>query len=844
MRIPKSFSRFLTSNPLGTTLRLRQVLAVLAAGLACVGAASSASDPDTSRGTGLGASHVVIDATNPDSVYVPSTLYGVYRSHDGGVTWRLSTDGVGASDFYALAVHPTDSRVLFVGAAGGGLYRSDDSGATWTPTNRGLADTSVYDILFDRRDPRIMYVLTLREVYTSADGGASWRPVFREHAALADRSFHRRLVVVPGARPTFLVATGERGYRRAEGDDAWRPLIADAVSLKVTAFAFHEATGTLYAAAAFAEGLYRSADGGATWMTVGTGLSRAWSHRLIVDPGDARVLYLATKNAGVMKSADGGATWTGINAGLTEQDVKGLAIHPRDSKRLYAATYGRGIFTSDDGGARWVHRPVPEFPTWEHLYASLARSVQARGRPPDPPDAFRKCQECHGWTDPLLNGPTKQTFWRVFPSHRDWHDTMGRMRGPARLTPADEAAILAYLNTYYGPEPAPPFAQARVLELPMFRDKACRPTNLAAADLNGDGRTDLAVSGFCNRFAVLFADPETPGGFLPPREIQVPTSAIGLAVIPRTNGLPLIVVSNCANPDAIDRQPLLHVVSMDRLEVVETLPSGGKAPDDIAVADFNGDGRLDLAVGHWKGGVLSVLLGTERDGAFRVPEPSSPQRVVIGDEHWQVVARDLDRDNDIDVAFPVWTNGTEGDRARTAHLVVLRGDGRGGFQAEPLARVPLDREARSLTVADFDGDGAPDIAVANPGSGVREDGTIVVAAGGASFAPRNAGEPRLELLAPQGIASADFDRDGSPDVVVASRPVNGPGRVTVLYNDGGGRFARARAQELSFGAKARVSALGFQPILATDVNGDGAPDLVVANNEGNTVSIFYNGSAP
>jgi hypothetical protein len=155
----------------------------------------------------------------------------------------------------------------------------------------------------------------LREVYTCADGGARWRPVFREHAALTDRSFHRRLVVVPGAWPTFLVATGERGYRRAPGDDAWRPLIADAASLKVTAFAFHEATGMLYAAAAFAEGLHRSADGGATWTTVGTGLSRVWVHRLIVDPGDARVLYLATKNAGVMKSVDGGRRGRGSTPG-------------------------------------------------------------------------------------------------------------------------------------------------------------------------------------------------------------------------------------------------------------------------------------------------------------------------------------------------------------------------------------------------------------------------------------------------------------------------------------------------------------------------------------------------
>jgi hypothetical protein len=446
---------------------------------------------------------------------------------------------------------------------------------------------------------------------------------------------------------------------------------------------------------------------------------------------------------------------------------------------------------------------------------------------------------CHGWTDPLLNGPTKQTFWRVFPSHRDWHDTMGRMRGPARLTPADETTILAYLNTYYGPDPASPFTQARVLELPIFQEKACRPTNLAAADLNGDGRTDLAVSGFCNRFAVLFADPETPGISLRGRF----GADVGdrIAIVTRADGLPLVVVSNCANPDAIDRQPLLHVVSMDRLEVVETLPSGGKAPDDIAVADFNGDGRLDLAVGHWKGGVLSVLLGTERDGVFRVPEPSSPQRVVIGDEHWQVVARDLDRDNNIDVAFPVWTNGTGGDRARTAHLVVLRGDGRGGLQAEPLARVPLDREARSLTVADFDGDGAPDIAVANRGrASARTARSWWLPAG--SFAPRNAGEPAGSAGAPghrqRGFRSRRQRMWSSQPAGERTRARDGAATMTAAEV-----CARARAGTVVRGQGARLRArLPADP--ATDVNGEQAPDLVVANNEGIPYRYFTTGRRP
>lgn len=827
--------------------RFRNVLrrSAAAAGTVFVAAALSNSPAvGQGTGTGLGASHAVFDPLRPDTVYVTSTLYGVFKSADKGATWRLLNRGMGASDFYALAVSPQAPEVVLIGAAGGGIYRSTDGGEHFVDASQGLFDTSVYDLVFDPRDARVVYALTLRQVFRSADAGLTWSPLFRAEASIADPSFHRRLAVLPTTPAVFLIAAENAAFRRAEGDGRWAPLGSGLAGVKVTAFAYDQATKMLYAAGVFAEGVYRSADAGATWSLVGGGLKQAWVQRLALDPRTPGVMYAATKNRGVLKSEDGGVTWREINEGLVEKDVKALAIHPQDTARLVAATYGRGIFASGDGGLRWEHRPVPPYPSWDEVYAGLTRKVQARGPAPPPPAAFGKCQGCHGWTDPLLNGPTKQTFWRVFPSHRDWRPTLERMRQPAQLSGSDESEILAYLNRYYGVSSPSPFAADQAVTLPVFTGKDCLPTNVIAADLNGDSRTDLAVTGFCNRFAVLLAAPERPGAFLPAREISVPTSAIGIAVVPTKPGRPaLVVVSNCANPDAIAREPLLHVVSMERFEVIETLPSGGIAPDDIAVADFNGDGLQDLAVGHWKGGVLSVLLGEEREGAFRVPAEGSARRVVMGDEHWQVLARDFDRDGRVDVAVPVWTFAPGDGADRTARLAVFRGDGRGGLHATPAYMTGVDREARSIAAADFDRDGWLDLAVANPGSGRASDGGVAIVRGdgAGSFAPPDAAD--VALVGPQGIAAADFDLDGSPDLAVASRPVSGDGQLTVLLNDGAGRFADTRAQTLVLGAKARVSALSFQPLAAADLNGDGAPDLVVADNEGGTVSILLNRGA-
>lgn len=410
--------------------------------------------PEKGRGSGLAASHIVIDPKNPKILYLSSTFYGVYKSTDGGLTWRLTIKGVGASDFYALAIHPNNPKILFIGAAGGGIYRSEDGGETWTEANTGLTDTSVYDIVFSHQEPETLYALTLREVFTSTDGGLTWRPAFQKERGIPDETYHRRLLILPAPGPggsAFLIATGERGYRREEGEGRWIPLGGVLKDVKVTAFAYDQRTKTIYAGGVFAEGLYTSSDGGVTWSLVGGGLKQVRVNRIVLNPRNPHIIYLATKNKGILKSEDGKASWKAINQGLTEIEIKALAIDPTNPQVLYLGTYGRGIFTSTDGGAQWVHRPVSPYPTWEELNALLTRKVQARLKPPLPPPVFIKCQGCHSWTDPILNGPTKQTFWRTFPSHRDWRETLERMRGLAQLTPDEEAAILEYLNTYYGP---------------------------------------------------------------------------------------------------------------------------------------------------------------------------------------------------------------------------------------------------------------------------------------------------------------------------------------------------------------------------------------------------------
>jgi len=319
--------------------------------------------------------------------YFGATGGGVWKTTDGGRTWKNVSDGFFGGSIGAVAVSEWDHNVVYAGGGevtlrgnlspGSGMWKSTDGGQTWKQS--GLADAQhIPRIRIHPKNPDLVYAAVLghafganamRGVYRSKDGGATWQRVLfvNEHAGAVDLAMDpvNPRVLYAGfwrvVRTPYSLESGGEGsslWKSTDGGDTWTELTRKPGLPKGTLGIIgitisptdHQ---NLYALVEAADGgVFRSTDGGATWKKTNDERDlrqRAWYYsRIFADPADVEAVYVP--NVQFHRSKDGGKTFTTI--GTPHGDNHDLWIDPDDPLRMIESNDG-GVNVTTDGGKTW-----------------------------------------------------------------------------------------------------------------------------------------------------------------------------------------------------------------------------------------------------------------------------------------------------------------------------------------------------------------------------------------------------------------------------------------------------------------------------------------------------------
>jgi len=403
-----------------------------------VAAAAGTARVDSSTTSGLGARNIgsatmsgriaalaAVHEGDRLTVYVGAASGGVWKSRDGGTTYKPVFDKQPVQSIGAITIDPTDPKVVWVGTGeswmrnsvsiGDGVYKSTDGGASWN--NMGLKESEhVVKILVDSTVPNTVYVCVPgrlwsdsddRGVYKTLDGGATWSKVL----AGGNASTGCSMLAMDPRNPQVLYAgmwdfrrkgwtfrsggdgpnapSGSGLFKSLDGGATWTPLDAAsarglppkpwgrvAVSVAPSnpdiVYAFIEAVLPYNA-------IYRSNDGGQTWEMKDRSQYVVWRPfyfaNLIVDPNNPERIY--KPDGPLLMSTDGGASFNYIGGG-THGDHHDLWVDPRNSDRVITGDDG-GIWYSYDGGARWwkgENLPISQF---YHVSVDMDRPYNVYG---------------------------------------------------------------------------------------------------------------------------------------------------------------------------------------------------------------------------------------------------------------------------------------------------------------------------------------------------------------------------------------------------------------------------------------------------------------------------------
>ncbi len=346
-------------------------------------------------------------SSRTNEYYFGATGGGLWKTTDGGLTWRPVTDGqLKSSSVGAVAVAESNPDIVYIGMGetelrgnimqGDGMYKSSDAGKTWK--HIGLADTqAISRIRVHPTNPDIVYVSALghpygknteRGVFRSKDGGATWQKVLYrdDHAGAVDLCMdpHDPQVLFAAIwdanrTPWGLTSGGPSSglFKTTDGGDHWteitrNPGMPSGIIGKIGVAVSGADSSRVYAIVENENGgVFVSDDAGATWNRVSedrTLRQRAFYYsRIYADPKTKDTMYVL--NTGFYKSTDGGKTYRQLRP--PHGDNHDLWIDPKNPERMINSNDG-GANVSINGGQTWT---AQQYATAQLYHVAVTRDI-------------------------------------------------------------------------------------------------------------------------------------------------------------------------------------------------------------------------------------------------------------------------------------------------------------------------------------------------------------------------------------------------------------------------------------------------------------------------------------